>query len=400
MLRIEDRISNPKHKAIYRLIRNHPTVSKLELLEQTKMPVSTLTRLLEELIQQRFIVEAGFGDSTGGRKPVLYRIHSDYAYVFGLEISRTRSKLVLYDMDLQKLASEQWRMDEHSTPDYLLQSIAQSARYMLADRQIAKEDVLGLGIGSVGPLDRSTGTLLKPQHFPAPGWVNVPVADILSRSLDIPVFLDNGANTAILGEYWHVRDKRYKHLLYVHAGAGIRSAMIAGGSVVYGAVDTENAIGQMIIQSDGHRLTPDSNFGSLESYVSIPAIEREARSKLKQGRQSVVTMMEPDPEKISFIHLQQALTANDPLVTEIFKQASAYLGIGLANLLNILHPEKVILGGPILYSHPLVFETAVEVANRNTYHHSDYRAEFSRGNLGEEALVLGAAVMTIHKLAD
>lgn len=400
MLRIEDRIPNPKHKTIYRLIREQPDVSKLELLKLTKLPVTTLTRLLDELMQQNLIMEAGFGDSTGGRKPVLYRIHPTAAYVFGLEISRTKSKLVLYDLDLNKLDCHQWVMNAQCTPDYLLSAIAEQANQMLNRHQIPVQAVLGLGIGSVGPLDRTTGRILRPQLFPASGWTHVAVSERLGQLLDIPVYLDNGANTAILGEYWFLRDKKYKHLLYVHIGAGIRSAMISGGQVIYGAVDMENAIGQMIIQSDGHRLTPESNFGSLESYVSIPAIERDVHTRLKQGRRSLLTSMESDPDKINYTHIEQALKENDPLVIEIFTQASTYLGIGLANLLNILHPENVILGGPILYSHPLVFEIATEIANRNTYYYPEYRTEFSQGCLGDNAQVLGAAVMTIHKLTD
>src|SRR5690606_28970153 len=102
---IKDRISNAKAKAIYALIRRHGVVSKLQLLEQSGMKGSTLTRLLEDMTTDGWIEEVGFGESTGGRRPILYQHRADRAYVFGLDISRIHSRLALCDLHFRKIDS-------------------------------------------------------------------------------------------------------------------------------------------------------------------------------------------------------------------------------------------------------------------------------------------------------
>ncbi|PZE19991.1 ROK family transcriptional regulator [Paenibacillus xerothermodurans] len=393
-------IGGRKHKEIYELIRRHGTVSKIDLLEQSGMTGSTLTRTLEELTAQNWLLEAGYGESTGGRRPILYQTNPKAGYVFGLDISRLHTKLILCDLHLNRLDAANWLMDESLTPGRLLPEIAQTAQTMLKSHGIPSDAVLGMGIGAVGPLDRVSGTILEPLHFPAAGWRNVEVTGYFSERLGFPVLLDNGANTALIGESWSDRNRDYRHLLYVHVGVGIRSSMMSNGKVVYGAVDMEGSNGQMIIQTDGPRLGDHGNYGCLETFASIHAIEQQAQARLKQGRSSLLLTLEDHPEKINFSHLVQALRQNDPLTVEIFTQAATFFGIGLSNLLNILHPEKVILGGPLISSHPSLFQTATRVAIRNTYHYPTYQVVFSQGHLGEEALVTGAAIMVIDQLTE
>jgi predicted NBD/HSP70 family sugar kinase len=397
---IKDRIGSRKHKEIYELIRRQDTVSKIDLLEQSQMTGSTLSRTLEELTAENWLLEAGYGESTGGRRPILYQTNPTAGYVFGLDISRLTSKLIFCDLHMNKLDSKSWNMNESMTPGRLLQEIADAAAGMREKHQIGPEAVLGMGIGAVGPLERFSGTILEPLYFPAAGWRNVEIAGFLQDRLGFPVLLDNGANTAIIGESWSDRGRDYRHLLYVHVGVGIRSSMMSNGKVVYGAVDMEGSVGQMIIQTDGPRLGGQGNFGSLETFASIHALEQQSQARLKQGRESSLLSIEEDPDKISFTHLVQALHENDPLTVEIFAQAATFFGIGLSNLLNILHPEKVILGGSLISSHPSFFQTATRVAIRNTYHYPTYQVVFSQGHLGEEALVTGAAIMVINQLTE
>lgn len=396
---ITERISNRKAKEVYELITRQTTVSKIDLLDQSGMTVSTLTRLLEELTSQGLILESGFGASTGGRRPILYEKNPAYAYIFGLEISRTLSKLVLVDLGMNKLETKSWAMTEVMTPEILLPLIAKEAQHMLDNHGIETSQVLGIGIGAVGPVDRLSGVILEPAYFQASGWRHVDICRWLTEVLQVPALLDNGANTAILAESWYQRTQSFKHLLYIHAGVGLRSSMVSEGKVIYGAVDMEGSVGQMIIQTDGvaHR-NHSGNYGALESYASLYAIERAAKSALKQGRTSVLVHMMEDPEQITYMHVMEALKQNDPLAVEIVTEAATYFGIGLANLLNILHPEKVIIGGPLITGGDLFFQTATQVAIRKTYYYPAYQVVFSKGQLGDEALAIGAAVMVMNQL--
>lgn len=108
----------------------------------------------------------------------------------------------------------------------------------------------------------------------------------------------------------------------------------------------------------------------------------------------------PRGEPAGFTHIIEALKKHDPLVTELVTQAATYFGVGLANLLNVLHPERVVLGGPFMNSNDLYFYTATQTAIRKTYHYPQYQVVFSKGSYGEEALAVGGALMVLDQLTS
>ncbi|MBW4082462.1 ROK family protein [Paenibacillus sp. S150] len=384
---------------MYLSVRKKGTVSKQKLLEESGLTVSTLTRILDELLARGLLLEVGYGESTGGRRPTLYETNPAYGYVFGLEISRTHSRLVLADLHLTLLDEYTWSMDEHATPEFLMESVHFEMLRMLERASIDISRVIGLGIGAVGPLDRREGTILNPAGFAAPGWSQVRIKERLEQLLDVPVCLDNGANTALLGEYWAGGDRRQHQLLYLHAGIGLRSAIMNEGRILYGVTDTEGAVGQMIIESSGvPSSVPGGNYGAWESYVSIRTLEMQAREAWKRGSATLLRGLAERPEDIEFTHLIEALKAGDSAVSGIFAQAAAYCGIGLANLINILHPEEVILGGALFSSADVFYQEATRTALEKTYYREQYKVRFTKGSLSDHAVAAGAAALILNLL--
>ncbi len=171
--------------------------------------------------------------------------------------------------------------------------------------------------------------------------------------------------------------------------------MMSGGKLIRGAVDTEGAVGQMIVQTGGPRLRGKGNYGALEAFVSVPSLVERVRAQLKTGRSSMLSPISPDC--VNFATLLDALSQGDLLVKEQFAETARYLGIGLANLINTFHPEYVILGGPLVSADPLVFNIALETAKSNIYHYPEYSPVFSHGMLTDEAVATGAAIMVLHE---
>lgn len=381
-------------KQIYDRIAYLGTVSKAELLESFSITSSSMTRILDEMLSQKLIMVSGLGTSTGGRKPILFQTNPNYGYLLGLDISRISSSLGLFDLHLNPLSTVRWEMDKSLTPERLIELVVSGTRQMLAGHQIAHEQILGMGVGAVGPLDPVQGMMLQPEYFPSDAWMNVPVSRLLEERLNLPVQLDNGANTALLAEYWALRNETCKNMLYVHAGMNIRSSIMTGGQILRGAADTEGAIGQMIIQTGGRRLRDKGNYGALEAYVSIPSLEERVQSQLKIGRESILSAI--PPEQVTFNSLVHALEEKDPLVKELFIETASYLGVGLANLINTVHPEYVILGGALINADPLVYDTAIQVARKNVYRSPQYDPVFSPGILREEGVLTGAALQILQ----
>ncbi|WP_458120862.1 ROK family protein [Paenibacillus sp. Z6-24] len=386
-------------KAVYDLIASRRPISKAEIMEHFQLTSSSLTRLLDEMTREGWIMESGFGQSTGGRRPILYQVNAGFRYILGLDISRIYSVLGLYDMEMKPLELVRWNMDEQMTPQRLVEHVGRQVRELLAHHRIPHEMVLGLGVGAVGPLSREQGLILNPLYFAAPGWYNVPLRSWLAEATGLPVILENGANTALTGEHWMVRGEDIRHMLYVHVGTGLRSAMISNGRIVHGAIDMEGSIGQMIIQTDGPRLHGTGNYGALEAFASVQAVEQQVRARSKMSREQWSGgNLAIKPEAINFATIAQALEEGNEYVREIFTQSAAYMGIGLANLINTLHPERIILGGVMISASDLFYNTAIAVAEQNIYYSDSYQPEFSRGILQETAVSTGAAVMVWNEM--
>ncbi|MHA0857755.1 ROK family protein [Paenibacillus sp. CMAA1364] len=380
-------------KLLYERIAEQGTVSKSDLLTTFSLTKSTMTRLLEEMTAEGLLIASGFGESSGGRRPILYQINPSYGYVLGLEISRVYSSLGLFDMQMSPKSIIHWRMDEAFTPDNFLDHITTHIRAFLRDHQLVDSQIIGIGIGAVGPLDRNKGLILSPLHFPATGWNNLPICQLVEERTGFKAWLDNGANAALLGERWSIRHADIQHMLYVHAGAGLRSSMMSHGVILHGTMDMEDAIGQMIIETSGPRLLNSGNHGALEAFVSVQALEQHARDEVKMGRDQILSTYQVSLEQLTYDVLVQALRDRDAHARELFTKAAVYLGIGLANVINLFHPETIILGGALIHSHPLFFETASSVALKNIYRYPEYHPQFSLGKLREEAVVTGAAIM-------
>ncbi|MFC4101403.1 ROK family protein [Paenibacillus xanthanilyticus] len=384
-----------RKKLVYQSIAKRGIVSKTDLLGQYELSTSTMNRLLEELTGDGYIEEVGFGPSSGGRKPILYQASASRGYIVGLEISRFYSALGLFDLHLNAKTLIRWRMDEDMTPEAFVVHAARQLDAMLKDHRLGRELIIGIGIGAVGPLDREKGRILKPLHFRAPGWTDVPICELIERETGIPAMLDNGANTALMGEQWAMRDERpdLQHALYVHAGVSLRSAMMSHGQIVHGKVDMEGSIGQMIIQAGGERLGSHGNYGALESYVSVRALEKLAQTEAKIRRDELLPLRQSSPDTIAYDRLLSELSQNNAQVLELFLRTARHFGIGLANLINVFHPELIILGGPLVTAHERFYQTAIEVALTHTYYYPEYVPAFSKGVLREDAVATGAAHM-------
>ncbi|MEK3903119.1 ROK family protein [Paenibacillus sp. FSL R7-0179] len=401
MLLIHEIIANPKAREIYLTVRTHGTVSKQTLLEESGLTISTLTRILDELLSRELLVEVGFGESTGGRRPTLYETNPSYAYLLGLEISRTHAKLVLTDFHLRLLGEYTWSMDAGLTPGLLMESLHRQALQMLDAASVQLSRVAGLGIGAVGPLDRTAGVILNPARFPAEGWSQVHIKEQLEQRLGVPVYLDNGANTALLGEYWASSNRMQQHLLYLHAGIGLRSAIMNDGRLLYGIIDTEGAVGQMIIEGSGRPpQIRGGNAGAWESYVSVHTLEEQAREAWRQGSSGRLRSLAGHAGELEFAHLIEALKERDPVVVGLFNEMAVYCGIGLANLINILHPEEVILGGPLFLAADDFYQTATRTALERTYYREQYNVRFTRSRLGEHSVATGACAVVLHQLTN
>lgn len=383
-------------RQLYRFIYEYGPISKVDLIDLTGLKQTTCTRLIDELLSHKLIFEAGFGESSGGRKPILYKIKPDTYYVFGIDISRTYTKLLLMDLNLHVLKEERLSLNQTTTPDVIVAFLVSKITELMEKKSLTKDLVLGIGIGSIGPLNRDDGILLDPVDVPSPGWEKIPIKDMLEKQLGIDVFIDYGVNTALLAEYQLTSFNRYQNIVYVIKGVGTRTGMIMDGNLTRGS-DKLGRYGQghMIINVHGKKCICGS-YGCVHAYSSIPAIVEEVINLLKEGRDSILRERVSQIEQVHFDHICQAVNEGDPLCSQVIKDAAYYAGIGLSNVINVLHPELIILGGPTYTNMELFYETVKETAlMKNKIIYPNHEIVISRGNLGENATSIGAGSLVL-----
>lgn len=368
------------YQQIYRLV----PISKKRLLKRTKLKQTTLTRYLKDLINHNLINEY-YDESTGGRPPALYNINFTYNYIIGINISRTHSKITLVDLKLKVVDHDTFTMTNNHTPKLTIEIIVKKIYEMLRRQSISLNRILGIGIGAVGPLDRNNGIILNPDSFLAPNWENVPIVNLLQKEFPEQLIqLENGANTAALGEYYHT-SQRYHNLLYCISGVGLRCGVLANGQIVQNNTGDASSFGHIIIQSE----YKTNSHVTLTSRISLNYIFDQLHQ---------IDHIENTSHLDLINLLKEKLNNGDTIIKEILMESAYYFGIGLANMINILHPDRVILNSILIHQIPCYYEQVVETAKNYIFPSCNKNINFSKGVLKNNAVSVGAATLILDSL--
>lgn len=374
------------------ILRNGP-LTKAKLLDITKIKLSTLNRVMKPLEDESLIVETSIGESTGGRKPVLFGVNAKRLYFAGIDISRTYTRMIIADLSMNVIYQQQFPMIHSTTPWEVLHSITTFIQDAFNQLSINKEMMVGIGISAVGPMDRTNGILLNPRSFSAPGWNDIPIKSMVEEETGLPVIIDNGANMAVLAEYIFGQGKGFDNIAYINCGIGIRTGAISSGTIVRTINDAEDAFGHMVIDVDGE-LCSCGNYGCVECYSSILSIINKFTAELKKGRTSII---KKPLDQIGYIDICAAAENDDELAREIIMSSAATFGVGLANYINLLSPHVVILSGPLIKHSRVFYETGKDVALKRIYLKGERSVLFSRGGFFKEnAMAFGAAAAVIN----
>ena len=255
-------------------------------------------------------------------------------------------------------------------------------------REIPGAKVLGIGVGAPGPLDRRQGVVLLTPNL---GWVNMPLRARLAEGLDLTAALDNDANCAILGECWVGAARDAKYVMGMTIGTGIGGGIVVDGSLYHGASDCAGEIGHMTIDLDGRRCGC-GNYGCLEAYASGPAIALRAIEKVQAGAESMLaSLVDGDLARVTAQTVYEAAKQGDALAHEVVRETAHYLGAGLANLLNIFNPDRVVIVGGVTQAGDRLFEPLRREVTRRAFKPAVEACEIVPGQLDGLAGVYGAA---------
>ncbi len=247
-------------------------------------------------------------------------------------------------------------------------------------------DVAAVGVGAPGVIQADKGIVVKSPNFP--DWNNLPLKDQLEKALGTPVFLENDANAAALGEQWRGAGRGIRSMILLTLGTGVGGGIILDNKIWHGADGMAGEIGHMTLIPDGRPCTC-GNTGCLEMYSSARGIVqsfREALGKTSGGG--------PDQlKKISSEQVYEAAGAGNEIAVRVMKDMGRMLGIGIASLINIFNPERIVIGGGVKDAWPLFIGATREEIMKRAFAVPAKRTEIVPSELGDDAGMVGAAAV-------
>jgi glucokinase len=312
-------------------------------------------------------------------------------YVLGIDIGGTNLVVGAVPEDGSRVLALRTEPTEAAQgADHVLDRIGAMATAAIEETRRAdpEAELLGAGIGSPGPLDTRTGVVILTPNL---GWVNMPVRDRIAQRLGLDAWLDNDANCALLGEWWVGAARGARHAVAFTLGTGIGGGVIVDGKLVHGASDVAGEVGHMTIETNGRRCGC-GNDGCLEAYASGPAIARRAREALEAGAESSLALVTGgDLARLSAQTVYEAAAGGDPLALEVVHDTARYLGVGIANLINILNPEVVVVCGGVTRAGDRLFGPLRREVARRAFKPAVQACRIVPGALPGTAGVVGAA---------
>jgi glucokinase len=260
-----------------------------------------------------------------------------------------------------------------------------------------REEVVGLGIGCPGPLDLEGGVVLDAFNL---GWKDLPLRDRLSERVRLPANLDNDANCATWGEFWQGAGRNARSLVGVTLGTGIGGGVILDGNLIHGASATAGELGHMTIDFMGRRCNC-GNYGCLEAYASGPNIAARAREGVEAGAESILLdRVGGDLARITAVTVYEALLEGDEYAGEVMQETAKILGTGIANIVNVLNPEVVVVVGGVTRAGEHLFRPLRSEVRRRAFRSAEQVCRIVPGDLPETAGVIGAAGLFLRSRGE
>jgi glucokinase len=252
------------------------------------------------------------------------------------------------------------------------------------------EDFAGVGIGSPGPLDRKSGIVINTPNL---GWRNFPLRDLVGKAVNLPAVLDNDANCATYGEWWLGAGRNVNTLVGLTLGTGIGGGIVLNGEIFHGVSDAAGEIGHTTIEANG-RKCKCGNYGCLEAYASGPAIALRAMEGIEAGTDSMLPdLVNGRLDSITAATVYEAAVLGDPYANEVMRETAKFLGAGVANVINMLNPEMIVIAGGVTKAGDHLFVPLKAEVRKRAFRSALEACQITPASLPGTAGVIGAAAM-------
>ncbi len=386
---LKDRILTDKERknlAILEVIRKNGPISRTDISKITELNIVTVSNYVNHYIKKGLVVEGELDESTGGRKPVLVELNPKAGYIVGVGLNMLSTVGVLVDLEINVIAEvKRERNPENS--ESVIENMIDMAQEIIEKAEIDRSKIVGVGVGVPGIIDERGRTIRWPQSLGEKD-VNVclSIKDSFERRLNIPTFVENDANAAVLGEKWLGLDRDVRHMLYMFSGVGC--GVLINGEIYRGAT---GAAGELGITSPkaakDYAQQIASQLGRWEMDLGMAV---KARQYIEKGESSVLKdFVGGNLSKISFKEIVKGVKERDRLTLRVVDEVGQDLGKKIAFLVNLLNPEVVVIGGGIEDCGAPLLDAVKNSVKEWSVEEASSQVKIIPSAFGENAVALG-----------
>jgi len=316
--------------------------------------------------------------------------------VLGVDLGGSKILTAVVNPRGEMLSSNESTTRATEGRDIVIQSVLDSAHSAMRQANCTISEISAVGIGAPGISNPEAGILFTSPNLP--GWRNVLLRDIIQNKLDKQTFLINDANAAALGELYFGAAQGAHNFIYITLSTGIGGGIVINDKIYTGAIGIAGEVGHMTIDDNGP-LCNCGNKGCWEALASGTALAREAKRRLKErSRTAILKYVGGDPEKVTAQIIHSAAEQGDKLAKDLIARTGYYVGVGLANLINIFNPELIVIGGGLSNIGDMLLKPAFKEAAERSYKEAFQAVRFASAGLGRNSGVLGAAAYALQEM--
>lgn len=388
-------VKNINKLALLDLIRFSPAgMSRAEIARKLSISRAAVSSIVNDLIEHQLIKESDSTTNIRGRRPVILELNPGFGYLVGIDLGATHLRIILTDFNAQVIEDLEIEIDITSDPDDTLKVIIDRLDRIITNANIPKNKIAGLGFGVPGPVQGDGSTVVSPPIMP--GWGGYPIRDKIKGFCDCPVAVGNDADLGALGEWALGAGRGEDFVLYIKVGTGIGMGLLINGKIYQGASGSAGEIGHITIDEDGP-LCSCGNYGCLEAIAGGNAISIRANKLIESGERTI--LRDPKRDKpITAKDVALAAEKGDHLAQQIISEAGNYIGIAVANVINLFNPGIVVVGGGVAQVGDLLLEPIRFAIKERSLVSASKAVRINSSVLGRRSTGMGA-ITTAQKLA-
>jgi glucokinase-like ROK family protein len=380
---------------ILETLRTGQTLSRAGLAAVTRLNPSTVSSIISELINENLVRETDFIQPATGRPGRLVELNPLGGCSVGVEINVDYVMVVLTDFTANILLRARRALQPTDSQEVILDRVERLVTQALLEGQSSGLRALGIGVGLPGLVNFPRGELMLAPNL---HWKNVPLQQLWIEKFALPVYVENEANAAALGEFYFGQAQAVENFIYLSAGIGLGGGVILNGKLFRGSNGYASEIGHMTIDPQGS-LCSCGKHGCLETLAGPRAVVERVGRTLKTGLASSMSELQNGSSTpLTFENVIEAAQANDPVALAALEDVGRALGIGVANLVNIFNPELIVLGGALNLASSILLPVVQQAVRENSLEPSAEKLQITPSALGADACVMGAVALVLDEI--